>query len=195
MISDQYIHPVFGTPCSRQRRHQVLNMLAGKCAIHKDRDSIDQSGYCQECAVKARGINPRKKRWESVDWNKGDSDIAAELGVSYAAVRYQRRNQAGLIPKLIRTPKCPLSWQGSNSRNGTIQPGLTPEIREKARSKFRAAVARGKIEKKPCAVCGEEKVEGHHFDYTKPLEVIWLCKVHHGAIHGAANPKKKGAAK
>lgn len=28
--------------------------------------------------------------------------------------------------------------------------------------------------------CGSTKVEAHHEDYSKPLEVIWLCKKHHG---------------
>lgn len=32
---------------------------------------------------------------------------------------------------------------------------------------------------KPCEVCGKEKSEAHHEDYTKPLEVTWLCKKHH----------------
>lgn len=43
------------------------------------------------------------------------------------------------------------------------------------------------IEKKPCMVCGNTKSEGHHEDYAKPLEVIWLCRFHHGIVHGAKN--------
>jgi len=27
------------------------------------------------------------------------------------------------------------------------------------------------------------KAEAHHGDYTKPLEVQWLCKEHHWAHH------------
>ena len=38
----------------------------------------------------------------------------------------------------------------------------------------------GKITKKPCVVCGETKVDGHHPDYSKPYEIIWLCRKHHG---------------
>lgn len=36
----------------------------------------------------------------------------------------------------------------------------------------------------PCWVCGSEvKLHGHHFDYDKPLEVIWLCHDHHVDMH------------
>ena len=49
----------------------------------------------------------------------------------------------------------------------------------KARYTLRNAVRLGMIEKKPCVVCGDKKTEGHHGNYGKPLDVIWLCKNHH----------------
>jgi hypothetical protein len=46
------------------------------------------------------------------------------------------------------------------------------------------AICSGLLIKKPCEVCGvNEKVEAHHDDYTKPLEVRWLCKAHHQEHH------------
>ncbi len=45
------------------------------------------------------------------------------------------------------------------------------------------AVKKGLVQKHPCKVCGKKKVEGHHEDYTKPLEVIWLCRLHHAELH------------
>ena len=45
------------------------------------------------------------------------------------------------------------------------------------------AVKQGKIIRLPCIVCGDEKSQGHHEDYTKPLDVIWLCDKHHKEKH------------
>jgi len=47
------------------------------------------------------------------------------------------------------------------------------------------AVKNGLLERLPCAVCGSASVEAHHDDYDRPLEVRWLCKVHHKEWHAA----------
>jgi hypothetical protein len=56
--------------------------------------------------------------------------------------------------------------------------------RLKARDAVNNAVKAGKLSKQPCAVCGSSaRIHGHHEDYSKPLEVIWLCPVHHKERH------------
>ncbi len=36
----------------------------------------------------------------------------------------------------------------------------------------------------PCSVCGTtENVEKHHPDYSKPFEVVFLCRPHHRELH------------
>ncbi len=45
------------------------------------------------------------------------------------------------------------------------------------------AVRDGRLMKRPCDVCGVAKVEAHHADYSKPLEVRWLCNKHHREEH------------
>lgn len=48
-----------------------------------------------------------------------------------------------------------------------------------ARDLVYQAVKKGLLVRQPCEVCGTEKVEAHHDDYAQPLEVRWLCLVHH----------------
>jgi hypothetical protein len=50
--------------------------------------------------------------------------------------------------------------------------------------RFLKGLRDGKIKRGPCSVCGTDlNVEGHHTDYKKPLEVVWLCRQHHLEIH------------
>lgn len=52
-----------------------------------------------------------------------------------------------------------------------------------AKNSIHSHVLTGRIQRMPCEICGEEKAEGHHDDYDKPLEVRWLCKKHHARWH------------
>jgi hypothetical protein len=48
------------------------------------------------------------------------------------------------------------------------------------------AVKAGKIVRPPeCSKCGRSDVaiEGHHMDYSRPLELTWLCKSCHKKLH------------
>lgn len=56
--------------------------------------------------------------------------------------------------------------------------------KRKANSKVANAIRNGVLVKKPCEVCGNPKVEAHHRDYRKWLDVAWLCFKHHRAEHG-----------
>jgi hypothetical protein len=56
-------------------------------------------------------------------------------------------------------------------------------MRNRAHTALKRAVDRGLIHRQPCEVCGDELAHGHHEDYTKVLEVKWLCYTHHQAEH------------
>jgi hypothetical protein len=71
------------------------------------------------------------------------------------------------------------------------QSSLTP-IQCKAQNALCTKVKSGKIIRLPCEVCGEKRVHGHHDDYAKPLEVRWLCSVHHAEWHLANGPGANG---
>lgn len=47
----------------------------------------------------------------------------------------------------------------------------------------RVAVRLGILIRESCEICNEPKVEAHHDDYSKPLQVRWLCRSHHRKLH------------
>lgn len=49
------------------------------------------------------------------------------------------------------------------------------------------------VKPKICSECGKKKkVHGHHDDYSKPLEVRWLCQICHGNHHRRFDAQPKG---
>ena len=60
------------------------------------------------------------------------------------------------------------------------------------------AIARGVLIPEPCEVCGVfgkddkgiRRVDAHHCDYNKPLDVRWLCREHHIEWHKNNKPVK-----
>jgi hypothetical protein len=64
---------------------------------------------------------------------------------------------------------------------------LLNPIKYRARTALGNAVRSGRIAKPTtCSVCGctPRKLEGHHPDYLKPLEVVWCCTTCHRVLDG-----------
>lgn len=56
--------------------------------------------------------------------------------------------------------------------------------RQIARSYANVCLKRGKISRSPCIKCGtSENLHMHHHDYSKPLEIEWMCRPCHEATH------------
>ena len=55
----------------------------------------------------------------------------------------------------------------------------------KAQNKLNEALRAGKIVRpNKCVVCQKEcKPQAHHYDYSKPLDVMWLCVRCHANVH------------
>lgn len=88
-----------------------------------------------------------------------------------------------------RAKKDPLKRYETNRRARRRHEARNPE-KAAARDAVQRAVRSGKIVRQPCEVCnvthGSQrrdgsvvKVEAHHDDYSKPLEVRWVCTEHH----------------
>lgn len=62
-----------------------------------------------------------------------------------------------------------------------------PRLRQRHECRWilNRAVRSGRIIKQSCSHCGNINGEAHHEDYSKPLNVIWLCRQCHAALHYA----------
>lgn len=104
--------------------------------------------------------------------------------------REKRRNSK---PK--RRADARIRSRAAYARNPSYKAAFTKSYRSAFPERYRAhnavnnAVRDGRLRKQPCAVCGEARVEAHHYDYSRPLDVEWLCKIHHAAVHF---PDRKG---
>ena len=79
----------------------------------------------------------------------------------------------------------------NNARNRPLVSRLVAEYRRKNPEAIRAisalneAVRSGKVKRGECVFSGihSKSIDGHHQDYSKPLEVIWMCHLHHKQFH------------
>lgn len=72
-------------------------------------------------------------------------------------------------------------------------PTVTSSEKRSANVALNNAVQSGSVVKpNACERCGSDgKIHGHHHNYSKPLEVEWLCQPCHGAEHRAANQARR----
>lgn len=60
-------------------------------------------------------------------------------------------------------------------------------------NKLNFAIQMGRVARpKVCSKCLEEgSIEGHHENYDKPFDVIWLCKICHCGLHKCKKSGKR----
>lgn len=128
-------------------------------------DFYPRSNKCKNCT--RRAVREREERLSQ--------DPAWVLSERQRHRDYMRaRRESGLVPKPDRE-KRRLTTQKYRTNN-----------RHKARAvgMVNDAIRRGALIPQPCEKCGK-KAEAHHDDYSRPLDVRWLCPKHHGEHHAA----------
>lgn len=119
---------------------------------------------CKECTKKRVRANRREKLeyYRDYDRNRANKPKRVAARAAYS------KTQAG--KEALR--RASIAWRERN-----------PEKR-KAHIAVGNAIRDGKLKKQPCEVCDTtENIEAHHDDYSKPLDVRWLCVTHHAEHH------------
>jgi len=86
---------------SRQRLWQLKQRAGGRC--QQCGAPSGGKSRCDACAVKYGGVLRRSftvAQWDVVNWARRDNAIASGMGVTGAAVGYQRRRRG-----MVRVPK------------------------------------------------------------------------------------------
>jgi hypothetical protein len=106
-----------------------------------------------------------------------ESQVAQLVYCRFCQTRY---------PRIGNCPSC-----------GRDEWALLSNQQMKAHREVYKAIQAGTLKRQPCQVCGStSNIEAHHPDYSKPLEVEWVCRKHHRAIeHGNQKAKIGRAAK
>jgi hypothetical protein len=147
-----------------------------KCEVEKSEDcfwrrnnrSSGVNSECKECAARRR-----TKRY-------------SENKVLFRAKRkeYYAKNREKLCASQVEGQKGNVKYR-KYQNSYLIKKKKTGDKKFIARYMLHLAVKTGMIiRESKCTQCLiEGKVEGHHEDYNKPLDVIWLCTQCHRALH------------
>jgi hypothetical protein len=90
------------------------------------------------------------------------------------AVQEYDRARAKRPSRVIATIETTRKWRAAHPEAYRAQNAVNNAIRD------------GNLRREPCTICGtENNVHAHHKDYSKPLEVTWLCAKCHQRIHAS----------
>lgn len=141
-----------------------------RCGIEKPIELFARKGEgrraaCKACVnasnreyAKRPEVRERKKQYERAYWRKYPEEHKAYLN------NWRKKN----IDKVRKYVAAEMKKD---------------PIKFRARKQLLNAMKSGKIIKQPCERCGDLFAQGHHEDYSRPLDVVWLCSKHHRERH------------
>lgn len=142
-----------------------------KCGIEKDlsyfythpRMADGHLGKCKECT--RRDVAIRTERLKSdPEWVEGEMERHRQK-----QRRYRSEGKVCALSASDRYQKT-RNYRERNPEKHAAHSAVNREIRA------------GRFTPLPCEVCGS-KANAHHDDYSKQLEVVWLCPKHHAERH------------
>lgn len=144
--------------CKKCGESKALNKFS------KDkRGPSGRTGTCQKCQTKRQKLwrdnNIEKVRAKKREYRAKNKDMFMESGKKYRANNKEA------------------------SRNSTRKYRMNNKEKYIAHGAVKSAIRSGKMKKMPCVICGDIKSVAHHEDYSKPLEVVFLCRKHHVERH------------
>lgn len=122
-------------------------------------------GKCKICTRRDTAVRVNCLMKTDLAWVEREAERCRE--------KTRRKRLAGWVSPAAKEGK--KAWEKRN------------KIKKRAQGMVTRAILSGKLTREPCCICGDPKTEGHHDDYSKPLDVRWLCKKHHDEVHREIN--------
>lgn len=142
--------------------------------FYKHSEMLDgRLNKCKECTKKDNIENRNKKIEYYREYDRKRANLPHRLD---ARINY------------YKTYKYKLS--SSASKRLYVENNKTKRF---AHNTINNAIRDGLIKKQPCEWCMSDKSQAHHFDYSKPLTVTWLCTTHHAVVHKIDREHKRRA--
>lgn len=163
-------------------RHPDVMIKISKNAHEKNREK--EREYARQYATKLRKENYAKYKENKIKWEKENPEKHKEINKK-ARKKHANKNYDIFYEKnIIWRKNNPEKIKIYGSKSAKIMRIKYPE-KNAARKMVYGAIVLGILTRpQVCSQCLIEcKPEGHHSDYSKPLEVIWLCKKCHIAEH------------
>jgi hypothetical protein len=152
-------------------------------------NQVTGSKLCRKCGL----VKPLEQFYGDRTHSDGRQSKCKDCASQYSKL-YIENNRGKVNARLKR-------WVASNrerrreisrrwyARNAESHKAYIKRYRKDNWHKVRAhelvayAVSQGELIRSACEKCGAVPTEAHHDDYSKPLSVRWLCKLHHEAEH------------
>jgi ribosomal protein L44E len=158
---NQAARPGWGRFCSRQCKGRGLT---GVVRSAKHQMVVGDEAICKTCSG-AFAVKP---------WNLTTGTFECQPCVNAR----QRRNWRDSPEKHRDALK---AWR---RRNPTGPLTGESKLRADARRDANKAIRSGQLVRQPCESCGtSNRVQAHHDDYSKPLDVRWMCSECHARHH------------
>jgi len=121
------------------------------------------------------------------DCTKKDTQKNYRANIQY--YKTYNQNRAKLPHRVKNRKEYAKSEKGIEVHKNNIKTYIrkNPHKRQ-AHNQVNNAIRSGKLKKQVCFICGERQTQAHHYDYSKPLSVIWFCHEHHLWMHRSEVP-------
>jgi hypothetical protein len=172
--------------CNDQWCEELLPKLHALLGPHRGKgDAMSEMVICRKCGV------------EFERWKKG---LAQCRPCRRAAQAAWLRKATASGYKVKRNPDTVAEYESTARKTPRARAVKAANQRRRhhgperhkimARVMVHDRIKSGKLARQSCEVCGNAKVDAHHDDYARPLDVRWLCRRHHREHHARIDGKE-----